>query len=288
MNTQNHIFIFGLGYVGLCLARRLAEKGWQISGTCRDPKRLADYTQKGWQILSFDGETPVANLSEHLKQASHLISSISALSGSDPVLDHHAQEIQAFNGWTGYMSATSVYPDQASGWVDETTPPAPATARGMARVQAETKWLKYGGAEIFRIAGIYGPGRNLFSGLRAGKARIIDKPDHMFNRIHLDDIMRIMLRAIEQPRAGRIINLCDEQPAPQGEVVRYAASLMGIPPPQPIPLEEAGLSEMARSFYMSRRQLRSVLRKAELGIDLIYPSYRQGLAALWADEKSNL
>lgn len=283
MTDKKHIFIFGLGYVGLHLAKSLSQKGWGISCTTRQPEQLAGQVPADWTVLGFTAGGRIDGLAAHLDQATHLISSIPALSGSDPVLDSHTAEIAAFEGWTGYLSATSVYPDQPEGWVDEDTPPAPVTERGKSRLAAERRWQQTAQAELFRLAGIYGPERNVLADVIAGTARIIDKPGQMFNRIHQTDISRIIMAAMDQPRPNRIINLADNLPAAQGDVVRYAAQLAGVAPPEPVPLDKAGLSEMGRSFYTAQRRIKSIIIKNELGVTLSYPDYRCGLEALWAE-----
>jgi nucleoside-diphosphate-sugar epimerase len=195
-------------------------------------------------------------------------------------LKAHQQELCTFSGWVGYVSATSVYPDQEQGFIDESVPAAPATKRGLARLIAEQEWQGACRAEIFRVAGIYGPGRNPIVNLLEGSARIIEKEGQLTNRINQTDITNIIIAAMAKPRPSRIINLCDEEPASQGEVVRYAASLLGIEPPKPIAFEDAELTPMARSFYISKRRLRSVVVGPELGVKLIFPTYREGLKAL--------
>jgi nucleoside-diphosphate-sugar epimerase len=283
--SSKTIFIFGLGYVGLHLAEQLSQQGWQIIGTTRTPENLSDYQQRGWTILPFSDDKNVPDLAHHLVEASALVSTITAISGRDPVIARHKQLIEGFAGWTGYVSATSIYPDQAEGWVDETTTPEPATARGRARWTAEQEWGEATGAEIFRVAGIYGPKRSPFAALREGRSRIINKPGHFFNRIHQDDISRIIIAAMTKPRRHRIINLCDNEPAAQADVIRFAAELIGVTPPVPVPFEEADLTPMARTFYISRRRVRSVVREPELGIDLRYPNYRSGLRAILDTEE---
>jgi nucleoside-diphosphate-sugar epimerase len=284
--SSNTIFIFGLGYVGLHLAEQLSQQGWQIIGTTRTPENLSEYQQRGWTILPFSDDKDVPDLAHHLVEASALVSTITAISGRDPVLARYKQLIDGFAGWTGYVSATSIYPDQAHGWVDETTTPEPATARGRARWTAEQEWDEATAAEIFRVAGIYGPNRSPFAALREGRSRIIDKPGHFFNRIHQDDISRIIIAAMTKPRRHRVINLCDNEPAAQADVIRFAAELIGVTPPVPVPFEEADLTPMARTCYISRRRVRSVVREPELGIDLRYPNYRSGLRAILdAEEK---
>ena len=274
------VFIFGLGYVGRPLGHRLAEAGWQVRGTTRTPSRLAAQAEAGWQIHEFADDRPLADPDAALDGVDALITTITAIGGSDPVLDAHGELIADFKGWSGYVSATSVYPDTPDGFCYEDTPTGPATARGRARVEAEQRWLNLIGTEIFRAAGIYGPGRSPFDALRDGTSRIIEHRGQLFNRIHVEDICRVIEAAMAQPRRGRIINLADNKPAPQGDVVRHAAGLIGVEPPQPQSLEEANLSPMARSFYVSRRKVASKVIGPELGIDLLYPDYESGLAAI--------
>ena len=281
---NNHIFIFGLGYVGQHLATQLSMGGWQITGTNRNPEKIKTQISKSWTILPFQAGTFSNRLEEHLTKATHLLSTIPSISRSDPVLDLYGQIIKNFSGWVGYLSATSVYPSQPDGWVDENTMPAPATARGKARLTAEQKWQEYTNAELFRLAGIYGPQRNPFAELLEGKARIIDKPGQVFNRIHQTDISQILIAAIDKPRPGRVINLADGKPAAQGDVLSYAAGLLGINPPAPIPFETADLSPMARSFFSSCRQVRSNIIGPELGLKLVYPDYKKGLEAIHAEQ----
>ena len=274
------VFIFGLGYVGRPLGHRLAAAGWQVRGTTRTPSRLAAQAEAGWQIHEFADDRPLADPDAALDGVDALITTITAIGGSDPVLDAHGELIADFKGWSGYVSATSVYPDTPDGFCYEDTPTGPATARGRARVKAEQRWLDLLGTEIFRAAGIYGPGRSPFGALRDGTSRIIEHRGQLFNRIHVEDICRVIEAAMAQPRRGRIINLADNKPAPQGDVVRHAAGLIGVEPPQPQSLEEANLSPMARSFYVSRRKVASKVIGPELGLDLLYPDYESGLAAI--------
>ena len=274
------VFIFGLGYVGRPLGDRLAAAGWQVRGTTRTPSRLSAEAEAGWQIHEFADDRPLADPESALDGVDALITTITAIGGSDPVLDAHGELIADFKGWSGYVSATSVYPDTPDGFCYEDTPTGPATARGRARVEAEQRWLNLLGTEIFRAAGIYGPGRSPFDALRDGTSRIIEHRGQLFNRIHVEDICRVIEAAMAQPRRGRIINLADNKPAPQGDVVRHAAGLIGVEPPQPQSLKEANLSPMARSFYVSRRKVASKVIGPELGLDLLYPDYESGLAAI--------
>lgn len=281
------IFIFGLGFVGRPLGHRLAAAGWQIRGTTRTPSRLAAEAAAGWKIHEFADDTPLSDPDAALDGVDAILTTITAIGGSDPVLDAHGDLISGFGGWTGYVSATSVYPDRPDGYCYEDTPTDPATARGRARVIAESRWRDMLGTEIFRAAGIYGPGRSPFDALRDGSARIIEHRGQVFNRIHVEDICRIIEAAMAKPRRGRIINLADNKPAAQGDVVRHAAGLLGVDPPQPQSLEEADLSPMARSFYVSRRKVASKVIGPELGLDLLYPDYETGLAAILKEEGGN-
>ena len=274
------VFIFGLGYVGRPLGHRLAAAGWQVRGTTRTPSRLATEAEGGWQIHEFADDQPLADPAAALDGVDALITTITSIGGSDPVLDAHGELIADFKGWSGYISATSVYPDTPDGFCYEDTPTGPATARGCARVEAEQRWQDLLGTEIFRAAGIYGPGRSPFDALRDGTSRIIEHRGQVFNRIHVEDICRVIEAAMAQPRRDRIINLADNKPAPQGDVVRHAAGLIGVEPPQPKSLEEANLSPIAHSFYVSRRKVASKVIGPELGLDLLYPDYESGLAAI--------
>lgn len=278
------IFIFGLGYVGRPMGHHLAKLGWSIRGTTRSPQKFEQEIADGWQVFPFSDSVPLDDFGTALDGVDALLTTITAIGGSDPVLDAHGDALANFSGWSGYVSATSVYPDKPDGFCYEDTAVQPATARGKARVIAEQRWQKLLGTELFRTAGIYGPGRSAFDGLRDGTARIIENEGQLFNRIHVDDICRIIAASIGMPRRSRIINLADEKPAAQGDVVRHAAALLGVPSPHPQKLEDANLSSMARSFYVSRRKVGSKIIKPELGIDLLYPDYESGLAAILAAE----
>ena len=288
MTHCNHLFIFGLGYVGQHLANALYKKGWHITGTTRNPEKLKIDLPNSWKILKFEDGKKIQGLSTHLSKTTHLITTISAISGYDPVMRVHSEELRNYTGWTGYISATSVYPTQENGFIDETVPAAPNTKRGFARLKAEQEWQGLCNSEIFRVAGIYGPGRNAISALLEGRAQIIEKKGQLSNRIHQEDITNIVIAAIAKPRPLRIVNLCDQEPASQGDVVRYAAKLLGITPPEPIAFEKADLTPMARSFYTSRRKLRSVIAGPELGVKLKYPNYRDGLKSIIEYEKKFL
>ncbi len=188
--------------------------------------------------------------------------------------------------WAGYLSTTGVYGDRQGGWVDEESPLLPATTRGRLRVDAEAAWARIPGLplHVFRLAGIYGPGRGPFAKVRQGKARRIVKPGQMFSRIHVDDIAQVLLASIEKPRPGGVYNLCDDDPAPPEDVIAHAATLLGLPVPPEEAFETAEMTPMARSFYAESKRVRNDRIKDELGVRLIHPDYRSGLAALLREE----
>jgi len=216
----------------------------------------------------------------------HVISTIAVIGGSDPVLRHHGDIIRGLDCWTGYVSATSVYTEADGGWVTEDSPADPVTRRGRLRRDAEIAWQDQFGAEVFRAAGIYGPGRSPFRDLLQGKGRIILKPGHQFNRIHVEDMGRIITAAMEKPEPGRILNLADGSPCEAGDVIRYAADLLAVPAPSPVPFEEAELSPMARTFYATSRRVDSSKVGRALGVEFLYPDYRHGMRAVLAEERN--
>ncbi len=191
--------------------------------------------------------------------------------------------------WLGYLSTTGVYGDHQGGWVGESTPLAPSTRRGRWRMEAEAAWQALAAEtglplHIFRLAGIYGPGRGPFEKVRQGTARRIIKPGQVFSRIHVEDIAQVLEASIARPNPGAAYNLCDDDPAPPEDVIAHAAELLGLPVPPAIPFDEAEMTPMARSFYAESKRVRNDRIKKELGVDLLYPDYRSGLAALLAEE----
>lgn len=277
-------FIFGLGYSGQALARVLLTGGWRVRGTRREAAALG----KGLgevKIHPFSTGRPIADIKAAFEGVSHVVSTIPVAGDGDPVLAVHGGDLASLGAWAGYVSATSVYTEADGGWVTEESPTEPATKRGQRRRRAEIDWQDRLGAEVFRAAGIYGPGRSPFPGLLAGEGRIILKPGHAFNRIHVDDMARAIMAAMENPSKRRILNLADGSPCESGEVTRYAADLLGVPAPTPVAFEEADLSPMARSFYATSRRVDSSLIGRELGVDLLYPDYKAGMRAVLAEER---
>ena len=274
------MMIFGMGFTGKVLSQLLMDDGWTVRGTSRSGEVGVD----GVQGYAFAAGTPIADPTA-FEGVSHVLSTIPVVDGHDPVLAAHGEILAEKNIWAGYVSATSVYTEADGGWVTEESPCAPTSRRGQWRRQAEMEWQDLLGAEVFRAAGIYGAGRSPFRNLLAGKGRIILKPGHQFNRIHVDDIAKVIIAAMHLPRASRILNLADGAPCEAGDVIRYAADLLAVPAPVPVPFAEAEMTPMARSFYATSRKVNSDLIKTELGVDLTYPDYRSGMMATLEKER---
>jgi len=279
MTGPGRLFCFGLGYTGRALARALEAEGWRVAGTSREAA--------GTGLHAFDRARPLdeAGLAA-LRTATHVLSTVPADGDGDPVLAACGELLARSRAvWIGYLSTTNVYGDLAGGWVDERSPPAPAGERGRRRLATETAWRQLHAehgrpVHVFRLTGIYGPGRNQLEALRQGRARRIDKPGQVFSRIHLDDIVAVLRASMARPHPGRVYNLADDRPAAPAEVVAYASILLGVEPPPLEDFETAEMSAMARSFYDDNKRVANARIKAELGVRLRYPSYREGLAAL--------
>lgn len=283
---SKHILFFGFGYCAQFLAPLLAAQGWHISATCRDEEKAARLQGLGINALMLDG-APLSIAA--LDGVSHIVLSAAPSDDGDPALpllrDALANNPTQFQ-WLGYLSTTGVYGDHEGAWIDEDVPPGPLGARGQRRVAAEAAWEELAAAHdlpmhYFRLAGIYGPGRNQLASLKAGTARRIDKAGQVFSRIHVEDIAAILLASMAKPRAGRAYSVCDDEAAPPQDVVAFAAALMGREPPPLIAFEDADLSPMAKSFYGENKRIKNTRIKQELGVTLKYPSYREGLRALF-------
>jgi len=281
------LFCFGLGYCALALARQLKTEGWQIAGTVRTVEKKADLEGSGIEVHVFDGEAAMADAPAALDGTTHLLCSIPPREDIPaPALAWHAADIARLEDldWMGYLSTTGVYGDRGGAWVDEDTPPAPNLERSVRRLEAEQQWLvmaeRYAvPVHIFRLAGIYGPGRGVLAQVRNGRAKRVVKPGQVFSRIHVDDIVQVLRASMAAPHPGRIYNLADDEPEAPDKVVAFACGLLGVPAPPEVPFDEADLSDMARSFYADNKRVRNERIKSELGVALRYPSYRDGLKA---------
>jgi nucleoside-diphosphate-sugar epimerase len=277
----NQLLIFGLGYSGSAIANAARSAGFTVAGTTR---------------AGTDGSIPFDAAEDAIQSATHLITTAGPDQSGDPVLARYASVIAAAPNlrWIGYLSSTVVYGDRGGGWVDEDTPVAASQDRGQRRVDAEDAWTRFAGrcaVDIFRLAGIYGPGRSAFDDLRTARARRMIKEGHQFGRIHRDDIARAVVAAMRQdrPPGRRTLNLADDEPSESAAVMTEAASLLGVPPPPEIAFEDAlpTMSPMALSFWAENRKVASAKTKAALGIDWLYPTYREGLRAILIQERGN-
>lgn len=276
----SRLFCFGFGYSARWLADLVREEGWSVAGTCRSEEKRAALAAEGIEPIQF------GNAAAALEGATHILVSVPPGEGGDPVLAACGDAIADLSGleWLGYLSTTSVYGDHGGAWVTEDSALTPATDRGRRRLAAEEGWLSLWRhrdvpVHLFRLSGIYGPGRSAIDAVRAGRAKRIDKPGQVFNRIHVADIARTLRASIARPNAGAAYNLADDHPVPSREVTEYACALLGTPPPPLVPFEEAGLSAMARSFYADDKLVSNGRIKEELGVRLLYPGYRDGLNA---------
>jgi len=276
------LLCFGLGYSAEVLALRLIARGWRIIGTSRKAAKRQLLEAKGFATYPFDRDNALPP--EAFAGVTHVLTSIAPDEAGDPVLDLHLEDLRRCNlAWAGYLGTTAVYGDRGGDWVDETTPIDPSLARADRRARAEAAWLESGlPAHIFRLAGIYGPGRNPFVNLKTGTARRIVKEGQVFSRIHVEDIATVLEASIDRPNPGQIYNVCDDEPAPPQDVVVHAADLMGIAPPPEQDYATADLSPIARTFYQDNRRVRNDRIKTELGVRLAFPTYREGLLALRA------
>lgn len=261
------LFIFGLGYAAGFIADRAQAEGFAVQGT----------SSRG--TLGFEDEAAVRAA---LKDATHILSSVPPEDHADPVLARYGADIASSGAeWVGYLSTTGVYGNTDGARVDETAPLNPSAERSARRVRDEAAWAALGPVHIFRLAGIYGPGRSAIDQLKAGRARRVIKPGQVFSRIHAQDIARFVVASMLDPDPdGAIYNLCDDEAAPPQDVIAYAAELMGIKPPAAVPYEKADLSDMAKSFYSDNRLVSNARIKARFGMKMAFPDYRAGLKAL--------
>jgi len=290
-HSSKRIFIFGLGYVATALATVLKDVGWRVAGTCRSETRRHELLEHGFEVYPFDGEGYDDGIGRQVIAADRLLSTIPPKQTGDPALAVYEKQISNSKQscWIGYLSTTGVYGNWDGEEVNEESPVRPSSIRAHRRVAAECAWLALGrraghGVHVFRLAGIYGPNRNILAQVRAGTARRIEKSGHLFSRIHVSDIVSTLCASMTAPRSDAIYNVCDDEPASQADVVAYACTLLGMPAPQATPFDIAAqdMSELARSFWIDNRRVSNRRLQKELGVGLAYPTYREGFAALIA------
>lgn len=284
---MTHLFCFGLGYSAGYLAHDLLARGWHLTGTSTRAIGAARLQARGIDGLVFDGRTRAPEVAEALQSATHILLSIPPDADGDPAYRAFADDIAASPSvaWIGYLSTVGVYGDANGGWVDEETEARPASERGQRRLDAENEWIAFGGRTgkavmVFRLPGIYGPGRSTIDDLRAGEARRIIKVGQVFNRIHVEDIAASIAASIAKPTHGRVYNVTDDEPGPPQDVVAFGAELLGLPVPPGLDFATADLSPMARGFYSESKRVSNARLKAELGVTLKYPNYRDGLRSI--------
>ncbi|QGZ35994.1 SDR family oxidoreductase [Stappia indica] len=283
------LFVFGLGYSADAFVRRISSRCEKITATTRSAEKAARLAERGITPVLFDGTAPSDGVRAALADATHVLVSIAPGETGDPVLAHHAADLAAARpSWIGYLSTVGVYGNHDGGWVDEETPCRPVSRRSRQRVEAEEAWLAFAArhgipVQIFRLSGIYGPGRNTFMNFEKGTARRLIKPGQVFNRIHVEDIAGTLEAAIGAGPTTRIFNVTDDEPAPPQDVVAYAAELLGVAPPPEQDFETAELSPMARSFYGENKRVSNERVKRELGYTFRYPDYRTALTTLHRD-----
>ncbi len=273
-----NLFCFGFGYVAQRMSSYL--RGWEIAGTSRTHP----------DHIPFTGHCPIDE--QIFNQHTSFLISIPPDMHGDCVLRHHRDLFVKYRhtiSWIGYLSATSVYGDHQGAYVDETSHPHPSSKRGEIRLWAEQQWLELYQQEglpvhIFRLSGIYGPQRNVLQTITQGRGLLIDKPNHVFSRIHVDDICQVLQRSLLNPAPGSIYNVADDTPTSSAEVMAYGYQLLNLTAPTPIPFDQADLTPMAREFYQDHKRINNAKIKEELGIILYYPSYREGLEHCWQED----
>lgn len=292
-----HLLVLGYGYSARRVGARCLAAGWRVSGTSRTPRGVRELEEAGIQGIRFEAGDPGgdgARLREALASASHLLVAHPPPEEGDRIPGEVREGVETGSrnrrlGWVGLLSTTGVYGDRGGGWVDETTEPRPGAPRTRRRLEFEEAWSGLASRldlplQLFRVAGIYGPGRSPLDRVRSGRARRIVKEGSVFNRIHVDDLAGAVLAGMAHPEATGVFNLADGEPASSHEVLGYAAELLGVEPPPEVPWEEARLSPMGESFFAEDRRVRSRRVQEELGYRLLHPGYRQGLKAILDQE----
>ena len=291
MNKKNILLIFGFGYTAKFMCQKFSKKNWEVFCTTRFKEKAKEIKSLNATPIFFDDEEKVESV---LSKNSYILSTAPPENSKDPVVENYGHLLKKNSErvkWAGYLSTTSVYGDKKGEWVTEDTELEPNLERSISRVAAENSWIKLGEnllikTVIFRLAGIYGPGRSLVDRLMKDEdVYIVDKPAHLFNRIHVDDIVGAIEMAISSKSEAKIFNLSDDLPAKQLDVAKFAASLLKRKSPQTVSLESDLVSEMARSFYKEEKKVSNTRLKDELGYKLVFPSFKEGLFSIYKNSK---
>ena len=284
-----NLFVFGLGYSAQHFVHAYADAFAHVAGTIRD-RAVARPLIDGAEVLHFGPDGADPKIEERLGTADVILVSVAPGTSVDPVLARFGRRLAAVKRpqLVLYLSTIGVYGDRGGEWVDESALPTPASERSKVRVQAEKAWLALGKdrtktVHLLRLSGIYGPGRNPLINIAASRAHRYVKPGQVFNRVHVEDIARTIAALVEHNGVGDVWNVTDDEPAPPQDVISFAAEMMGVEPPPAQDFASAELSPMARSFYGENKRCSNRKIKEELGVELAFPTYREGIAALWAD-----
>lgn len=294
--VKKSLFCFGYGYSCDWLGHMLQPTGmWSLAGTTRDNDKRRHMKEQGIRSFLFDYDQPLEDPLLFLRGTTHLLISTPPDDDGDPTFRMHAEDILRLESleWVGYLSSTAVYGDRDGGWVDEDSELRPNSKRGSRRKKAEDQWLSLQRdydlpVHIFRLAGIYGPGRSALDSVRAGVARRIKKEGHAFSRIHVEDIVQVIMASMDKPKPGSAYNLADDRAAPSYEVIEYACNMLGLTPPPLMPYDEADLAPITRSFYADNKRIKNDKIKTELGVTLKYPTFEEGLEGCLKAEESGL
>lgn len=288
---MSRLFCLGMGFTAQAAARRMRASGWEVGGTARSADAVARLIASGFRGLLFDGVTAGDDVVAEVRRATHVVVSIPPQESGDPVITALGETLRASPSlkWIGYLSTVGVYGNTHGDWVDEASDVSGDFDRTRWRIAAERGWLAEPPTpavrvQVFRLAGIYGPGRSAFDSLRSGRAQRIVKPGQVFNRVHVSDIAAVLDAAMRGRGSHDIYNVADHEPAPPQDVITYAAELLGVDPPPEIDFEQAQLSPMARSFYEANRRVSNARLAGDLGVRLQYPTYREGLRGILTDE----
>lgn len=289
---QKRLFIFGYGYTAAMLVaalKREPKAQWSFAGTTRNPEKLRALRALGIKAFLMDDDQALSDPFGMMAGATHVLVTLPPDDDGCPAFRAHAQDLIDMPSieWVGYLSATSVYGTRGGDWVDEKSETNPISKRGSRRLLAEQQWLSIADelpVHVFRLAGIYGPARSGLDSVKAGRARRIKKDGHVFNRIHIEDVVQTLLASMAKPNAGGIYNVSDDEPAASWEVITYACELVGIEPQPLIDFEDADLAPITRSFYADNKRVSNKRIKNELGVTLKYPSYREGLKQCLDDD----
>jgi len=280
------LFCFGLGFTASEVISQLPD--WDVGGTQRHPVQKNENTAHQIKLIQFDGLLPAHDLEELDQKITHILLSVPPGEHGDPVYNLMGEWISNLPNlqWIGYLSTTGVYGNLEGATATEDMPCNPSGLRGSRRMRAEQDWLELYNSKalpihIFRLPGIYGPNRNQLDSVKSGKAHRIVKKGHVFSRIHVEDLAQIITASMKAPNPGQIYNVSDDEAAPPQDVVTYAAKLLNVDPPPLQDFDTADLSPMARSFYADNKRVSNNRIKTELGVSLRYPTYRQGLDALF-------